>query len=61
MPPSGFGSFVAGIPSPLSIGTLALADGTKVKGFLVEAVAVENAHDVTHHGGWRAFCASLGV
>ena len=25
--PEGFGTFVAGIPSPLGIGTLALADG----------------------------------
>jgi allophanate hydrolase len=55
MPPEGFGRFVAGIPSPLGIGTLALADGTKVKGFLCEAVATQGARDVTSFGGWRAF------
>jgi allophanate hydrolase len=58
LPAEGFGRFVAGIPSPLGIGTLALADGTTVKGFLCEAVAVSEAHDVTHHGGWRAYVAA---
>ena len=32
----GFGKFVAAIPPPLSIGTVRLADGRGVKGFLVE-------------------------
>ena len=36
-----FGRFVAAVPRPLSIGTLELADGCAVKGFLVEAEAVE--------------------
>src|SRR5262245_54798302 len=31
-----FGRFVADIPQPLAIGTLSLADGRQVKGFLVE-------------------------
>ncbi len=50
-----FGSFVAEIPSPLGIGTIALADGSSVKGFLVEASAVSNSADITAFGGWRAF------
>ncbi|WP_108048396.1 allophanate hydrolase [Bosea sp. 124] len=58
LPPEGFGRFVAGIPSPLGIGTLALADGTRVKGFLCETIATEGARDVTQHGGWRAFIAA---
>lgn len=58
LPPEGFGRFVAGIPSPLSIGTLALADGTSVKGFLCETIATEGARDVTTFGGWRAFVAA---
>jgi allophanate hydrolase len=58
MPPEGFGRLIAGIPSPLGIGTLALADGTKVKGFLCEAVATQGARDVTSFGGWRAFVAA---
>jgi len=58
LPAEGFGRFVCGIPSPLGIGTLALADGTKVKGFLCEAIATEGARDVTSFGGWRAFVAA---
>ena len=55
MPASQFGSFVAGIPAPLGIGTVLLQGGEMVQGFLCEAVAVEGAEDITHHGGWRAF------
>jgi allophanate hydrolase len=58
MPASRFGSFVAGIPSPLGIGTVKLEDGTSVQGFVCEAIATEGAEDITHHGGWRAFIAS---
>lgn len=58
LPPEGFGRFVSGIPSPLGIGTLALADGTSVKGFLCETIATEGARDVTEFGGWRAFVAA---
>jgi len=50
-----FGRFVAAIPSPLSIGTIRLADGDEVKGFLVEAEATAGAHDISGYGGWRAF------
>lgn len=58
LPAEGFGRFVAGIPSPLGIGTLELADSARVKGFLCEAIATEDARDVTAFGGWRAFVAS---
>lgn len=58
VPAEGFGRFVAGIPTPLGIGTLALADGTRVKGFLCEQIATEDARDVTEFGGWRAFAAA---
>ena len=58
LPAEGFGRFVAGIPTPLGIGTLALADGTRVKGFLCEQIATEDARDVTEFGGWRAFAAA---
>jgi allophanate hydrolase len=55
LPAAGFGSFVNAIPAPLSIGSLRLADGSSVKGFLVEALAVEGARDISAFGGWRAF------
>jgi allophanate hydrolase len=50
-----FGSFVAGIPSPLGIGTITLASGDKVQGFVCEQYAVKDAQDITHFGGWRAY------
>ena len=53
-----FGKFVAAIPPPLSIGTLRLADGRSVKGFLVEAAEIGGARDISAFGGWRAFMAA---
>jgi allophanate hydrolase len=52
-----FGKFVAAIPPPLSIGTIRLADGSGVKGFLVEPAAIDGARDISAFGGWRAFMA----
>ncbi len=52
-----FGTFVAAIPPPLSIGTIRLADGRDVKGFLVEPAALEGARDISVFGGWRAYMA----
>jgi allophanate hydrolase len=54
---SAFGRFVAAVPPPLSIGTLELGGGRPVKGFLVEAEAIEGARDISSFGGWRAFMA----
>jgi allophanate hydrolase len=57
MPAAAFGGFVAGIPAPLAIGKLTLADGRNICGFLCEAHAVQRAQDITHFGGWRAYQA----
>jgi len=54
-----FGSLVAEVPPPLAIGTIALEDGTQVKGFVAEPRALDGAKDITAHGGWRAYIASL--
>jgi len=59
MPLANYGSFVTLVPAPLSIGTLALLDGSSVQGFLCEPQALEGAQDITHFGGWRAYLASL--
>ncbi len=59
MPTAAFGSFVAGIPAPLGIGTLELCDGRQVKGFICEGQGLAGAQDITHFGGWRAYRASL--
>lgn len=58
LPLSQYGSFVAGIPAPLGIGTLTLQDGSHVQGFLCEAHALVNATDISHHGGWRSYMQS---
>jgi allophanate hydrolase len=58
LPSAGFGNLVAAVPGPLSIGSLQLADGRSVKGFLVESAAVAGARDITDFGGWRAFVAA---
>ena len=50
-----FGSFVAEVPAPLAIGTVVLADGREVKGFVCEGYALEGARDISAFGGWRRF------
>ncbi|OYX67286.1 MAG: allophanate hydrolase [Sphingomonadales bacterium 32-64-17] len=52
-----FGSFTAEVPAPLAIGTVTLADGTSVKGFVAEPRATEGAEDITALGSWRAYIA----
>lgn len=59
MPLQAYGSFVALVPPPLGIGTLDLADGARVQGFLCEAQASAGARDISHFRGWRAYIASL--
>lgn len=53
-----FGSFVAEVPPPLAIGTVTLAGGSTVKGFVAEPRAIVGATDITELGGWRAYIAS---
>ena len=53
IPLARFGEFVAEIPAPLGIGTLELADGRTVKGFICEPAALTQATDITEFGGWR--------
>ena len=50
-----FGTFVATLPAPMTIGTVELGDGRRLPGFLVEPVAVEGARDITAYGGWLAY------
>jgi len=58
LPVAEYGSFVAGIPSPLGIGRVELNDGEWVQGFLCESWAVHGAEEISHLGGWRAYLAS---
>lgn len=52
-----FGAFTQEVPAPLAIGTVTLADGTRVKGFVCEPAALEGATEITGFGGWRAWLA----
>jgi allophanate hydrolase len=55
LPMEGFGRLVASVGPPLAIGTIELADGECVKGFLCESSAAESAEDITDFGGWVAY------
>ncbi|WP_346895576.1 allophanate hydrolase [uncultured Roseibium sp.] len=52
------GSFLATIPAPLGLGSLVLADGRTVQGFVCEGAGVAGAEDITGLKGWRAYIAS---
>jgi len=59
MPGDTVGTFLTGIPAPLSLGTVRLENGTSVKGFLCEPAGIAGAEDITHLGGWRAYLETL--
>ncbi|MFT4862146.1 MAG: allophanate hydrolase [Pseudohongiellaceae bacterium] len=58
LPMAEFGSFVAGIASPLGIGKVALESGASLPGFICEEGGIANAEDISHFGGWRAYLAT---
>jgi allophanate hydrolase len=39
----------------MALGSVELADGTRVPGFLCEPAALTDAEDITAYGGWRAY------
>lgn len=59
--PAGLGAFLAGLPAPMSLGAVTLADGRTVVGFGCDPVAARGAQDISRHGGWRAYLRSLEV
>jgi allophanate hydrolase len=61
MPLDAVGSFLALIPPPMGLGSVELADRSWVKGFICEPMALAGAPDISAHGGWRAYLASLKV
>jgi allophanate hydrolase len=61
LPAEHYGRFVAAVPAPLTIGTIRLADGHSVQGFLVESAALAGARDISSFGGWRAYLAEQNV
>ncbi len=61
MPQRQFGRLMAQVGAPLGIGSLELADGRWVKGFICEPIAVRGAVDITQHRGWRRYLAANGA
>jgi allophanate hydrolase len=61
IPAEHVGSFVVAIPAPLGIGRVRLDDGREMSGFLCEAIAVEQAEDISHLGSWRRYLQSVAT
>jgi len=60
VPKSAIGGFLAGIPSPLCLGTVELEDGSHQKGFLCEAAGLDGATDITELSSWRTYLEKMG-
>lgn len=55
LPFASVGELLAEIDAPLSLGTVRLADGRTVRGFLCEPAGLDGALDITEFGGWRGY------
>ncbi|WP_406391739.1 allophanate hydrolase [Streptomyces sp. NBC_00882] len=55
LPAEGLGRLLTALPRPMTLGSVQLADGTEVPGFLCEPSALTDAEDVTSCGGWRSY------
>ncbi|WP_434569507.1 allophanate hydrolase [Pseudomonas sp. Z3-8] len=58
LPSSELGSFLTGIPAPLGLGKVQLADGRWESGFICEPYGLDGAQDISHLGGWRAYLST---
>ncbi|MFE2914855.1 allophanate hydrolase [Kitasatospora indigofera] len=58
LPAAGLGTLTAALPEPMAIGSVRLADGSRVAGFLCEPAALAGAEDITGYGGWRGYLAA---
>jgi allophanate hydrolase len=59
LPSAELGSFLTGIPAPLGLGKVQLADGRRETGFICEPYGLAGAVDISHFGGWRGYLRSL--
>ncbi|MFB7589061.1 allophanate hydrolase [Streptomyces sp. NPDC056169] len=59
LPAEGLGALLASLPRPMALGSVELADGTSVPGFLCEPEALDGAREITSYGGWRAALPSV--
>ncbi|MFN8225478.1 MAG: carbamate kinase [Mycobacterium sp.] len=61
VPRPGLAGILLGEPAGLSIGKVALADGSVVLGVIGEPALVENHSEITTFGGWRSYAATRGL
>ncbi|KPY42459.1 Allophanate hydrolase [Pseudomonas syringae pv. ribicola] len=59
LPSAELGSFLTGIPAPLGLGKVQLADGRWETGFICEPYGLEGARNISELGGWRAYLRQL--
>lgn len=55
LPAEGLGRLLAALPRPMVLGSVELADGDRIPGFLCEPSALTDAEDITAYGGWRSY------
>ncbi|MEJ3745806.1 allophanate hydrolase [Actinomycetes bacterium KLBMP 9797] len=55
IPTAGLGALLVGVPAPLGLGRVELADGSTVVGFLAESYALAGEPDITGYGSWPAY------
>lgn len=53
------GGFLGFVSAPLAIGSIELADGRWVQGFVGDASVAEGAKDISNFGGWRSYVENL--
>ncbi|WP_249674015.1 allophanate hydrolase [Pseudomonas abieticivorans] len=58
LPSSELGSFLTGIPAPLGLGKVQLADGRWETGFICEPYGLQGAVNISPFGGWRGYFAA---
>lgn len=58
LPRAGLSDLLTGLPAPMALGPVRLADGRQVVGFLCEALALADAEDITQHASWLAYLGS---
>ncbi|MES5822371.1 allophanate hydrolase [Streptomyces sp. RG80] len=55
LPAEALGRLLTALPRPMTLGSIELADGSQVPGFLCEPDALTDAEDITSYGGWRPY------
>jgi allophanate hydrolase len=61
LPIDSLGSFLLGIPKPLGLGKIQLADKSWVTGFICEGYEIAEARDISKYGGWQTYMDKLGL